>query len=326
MDAKNQTRTLETEQAYFKRANDLAKTAAGELGLTCEFTPFGKLVEWFQGADGRWAPSTVRQYRASLRFALESFCCNPAYYEEARLALERLNAEPMRPEPTKGGKRRTSAKKRKACMPGEVRAISDVLQQSQHRYALLARSILWLGSELGLRPIEWSTARLEGTTLVVMNAKATNERANGEVRYLELSGLEPARNAMITKLLAMIKTALKTNTWAKIFASIRYLFSWASAQAAKAVPSLRGGRISPYTTRHIAAARAKDVMDGASVAALLGHNSTRTATSHYARRRSARGWAPTMVGVDPSQVAMVRPTYRARGAKLSSAVHEPPKI
>lgn len=326
MIGENLTRTPETERDFLKRADSLARTAAVELGLTCEYTPFDKVVEWFHGSDFRWKPSTIRVYRAAIRCALESCCQNPDAHDEASAALARLNAEPARPMPIKGARPRTSARKRKSASIVEIREISDVLLQSQHRYAALARHMLWLNTELGLRPIEWSTARLEGTTLVVTNAKATNARANGEVRHLDLSDLKPSLATMVKELLAMIEAALETSAWVEIAAGIRHLFSWASAKAAKAVPSLRGAKISPYTTRHIAAARAKVAMDEASVAALLGHNSTRTAQSHYARPRTARGWALTRVGVDPSHVKTVRRTYRARGAKLTSTSPEPLKI
>ena len=326
MIGENQTRTPETERDFLKRADNLARTAAVELGLPGEYTPFDKVVEWFQGSDFRWKPSTIRVYRAAIRCALENACKNPDAYEEAGAALARLNAEPARPMPAKGAKRRTSARKRKSASIAEMSEISNVLLQSQHRYARLASHMLCLGTELGLRPTEWSTARLEGTTLVVTNAKATNSRANGEVRHLELSDLTPNLATMVKELLAMIEAALETSTWVKIAAGIRHLCSWASAKAAIAVPSLRGAKISPYTTRHIAAARAKVVMDEAGVAAFLGHNSTRTAQSHYARKRTATGWAPTRVGVDPSQVKTVRRTYRARGEKLTSTSPKPPKI
>jgi hypothetical protein len=184
--------------------------------------------------------------------------------------------------------------------------------------------MLWLGIELGLRPSEWATARLDGTTLVVTNAKATNGRGNGEVRSLGLDKLDPALIEMIVELVGMIETAVEENSWAKIAAGVRYLFAWASAEAAKHVRSLRGARICPYSTRHIAAARAKNGLDESGVAAFLGHVSTRTATMHYARKRSATGWAPIRVTVDPSQTATVRKTYRARGAERTPSASERP--
>ena len=79
-------------------------------------------------------------------------------------------------------------------------------------------------------------------------------------------------------------------------------------------------------TRHIAAARAKNGMDESGVAAFLGHVSTRTATSHYARKRSAKEWAPLRVTVDPAQTATVRKTYRARGAERTPSSSNRPTI
>ncbi|MGU3363003.1 hypothetical protein ACLBWX_22025 [Methylobacterium sp. M6A4_1b] len=326
MDGRNQTRTVETGRAYIRRVNMLSRMAARELGLDCEHPSLGELVAWLLGSTGRWRPSTIRQYRVSIRYGLENLCRKPEAYADASAALEQLNAAPAYPEPCAPTIRRTSAKKRRSAAPGELQAISAALRRSPHPYARLAHRMLWLGVELGLRPSEWATARLEGATLVVTNAKATNGRGNGEVRSLGLKGLEPALAKMIVELVAMIETALKESSWAQVAARIRYLFSWASAEAAKSVPSLRRARICPYSTRHIAAARAKCVMDESGVAALLGHVSTRTATAHYARKRSAKGWAPIRVMVDPAQTATVRRTYRARGAERTPSSSQRPTI
>jgi integrase len=326
MDARNQTRTVETGRAYIRRVNALSQMAGRELGLDGEHPSPGELVGWFQGSTARWRPATIRQYRASIRYGLEKRCRKLDEYAEASAALEQLNAAPAHPEPCPPTIRRTSARKRRAASPDELQAMCTVLGWSPHPYAPLASHLLWLGVELGLRPSEWATARLEGTTLVVTNAKATNKRGNGETRSLGLDDLEPALAEMIVELVGMIETALKENSWAKIAAGVRYLFAWASAEAAKSVVSLRGARICPYSTRHIAAARAKNAMDESGVAAFLGHVSTRTATSHYARKRSARKWAPIRVTVDPAQIATVRKTYRARGAERTPSSSNRPTI
>lgn len=326
MDARNQTRTPETGRAYIRRVNALSRTAGWELGLDGEHPSPGALVNWFLGSKGKWRPPTIRQYRASIRYGLENLCRKPDGHAKASAALERLNAAPAHPEPCPPTIRRTSAKKRRAGTPDELRAISAALRQSPHPYARLAHRMLWLGVELGLRPSEWATARLEGTTLVVTNAKATNGRGNGEVRSLGLDDLEPALAKMIVELVGMIETTLKEHSWAKVAAGVRYLFAWASEEAAKSVASLRGARICPYSTRHIAAARAKNAMDESGVAAFLGHGSTRTATMHYARKRSAKGWTPIRVTLDPTQTATVRRTYRARGVERTPSSSKRPKI
>ena len=65
-----------------------------------------------------------------------------------------------------------------------------------------------------------------------------------------------------------------------------------AARIARACAFLKIERVALYTTRHIGIATAKSWMSPEQVAASAGQKTTRTATSHYARRRS--GWGAKM--------------------------------
>lgn len=69
---------------------------AGNLGLDGEHPSPGERVDLFKGAEGRWEPATIREYRAAIRDGLENFCRKPDGYPDASAALERLNAVPTR--------------------------------------------------------------------------------------------------------------------------------------------------------------------------------------------------------------------------------------
>jgi len=304
------TRTTSTADDYFKKGVALFKMAGTELGLT-EFRNFVHLpqvITWFLGAHERWAPSSIRQYRLALREVLARVCTQRPDAIEPRAALERLNTSPT-PRPNAPKDRRTSARKKKTVTPAEAQAIEAALIEANHRYGPVALGFWRFNVELGLRPGEWVGARIEGSTLIVTNAKRGNGRANGVSRTLDLSAAAPRYAEEVALFLETLNTALANASWKTIHSKIRQLFAAASKQARLTVPSLRGV-VSPYTTRHVAAARARRTMDRAGVAALLGHATDRTASVHYARPRSARGWPSIEVSVNPAEVATVRRRYR----------------
>lgn len=306
------SRTAATRTAYTATAMRLFSQAEKALGLT-EFANavhVPQIVEWFLSADHRWAPNTIRLYRAALREVLELLCRKMAYNGHVLAALDRLNTT-RGPASSAKADHGTSAKKKKSLSIAEAEAIDAALTASKHPYADLARGYLRHGIELGLRPCEWADARMDGSCLVVINAKATNGRANGMSRSLDLGPVAPGYADEVAHFLGMIDEAVAAEPWAQIHRKVRYVLAAASKKASVNVPSLRKSVFSPYTARHVATARAKRTMDRASVAALLGHATDRTASVHYSRPRSARQWHPIAVAVDPAEVATVKATFRA---------------
>lgn len=299
---------------YLRTAERLFRQAGRELGVEKleKIAHVPQVVEWFLTADGRWAPATIRQYRAAMREVLERMVRARPDKALIRVALDRLNST-SGPEPGVPVDRKTSALKRRSLTPEEAAAIDTVLEASTHRHTVLARGLLRYGVELGLRPCEWVRARMDGSHLVVINAKATNGRSNGVSRDLDLGAIAPGYADDVACFLAAIADAIAAEPWETLYPKIRYVLAAASRKAAAKLPSLRKGVFSPYTGRCVAAARAKRVMDRASVAAMLGHATDRTALTHYPRPRSARHWPPVAVAVDPAQVATVQAKFRAKG-------------
>lgn len=308
------SRSEAATKLYLRIAKRLFKQAQRELGIETleQFAHVPRIVEWFLASDYRWAPATIRQYRAAMREVLERLVRKRPDNALCRVALDSLNSTDG-PEPSAQVDRKTSALKRRSLTPDEAAAIDTVLAASPHRYAVLARGLLRYGVELGLRPCEWVHARMDGSRLVVINAKSTNGRGNGLSRDLDLGAFAPSYADDVTAFLKAIADAIAKEPWEKIYPKIRYVLAAASRKAATKVPSLRRGVFSPYTGRCVASARAKRVMDRASVAALLGHATDRTASTHYPRPHSARHWHPVAVAVDPAQVATVQAKFRAKG-------------
>ena len=175
---------------------------------------------------------------------------------------------------------------------------------------------LWVvaGRATGLRPSEWEHAELtEGPTgpiLVVRNAKHTNGRGNGETRRIDLSDIvhlatytdsphpNQAWEAIKSHLVNVAKEKEKPDGFRRYRKSCRNTLYRLTKEA-----GVKGASL--YTSRHQFAADAKRAnLSRAEVAALMGHASDETATTHYGRRIQGRG--EPVPSPDPGEVATVR--------------------
>lgn len=305
------TRTRATFVAQLKIVRGLIKRAFREgghddpdprLGLTI-------LVTWFLAAGGRWEPTTIRSYKAAIQAVLEEALERMPDDAQYQAALDRLKAGPA-PAPRLGGPPRTSARKRKSDTPAELEAVLAELAAATHFAAAIAYGLLLYGHEFGLRPGEWASASIVEGCLVVANAKATNGRANGESRSLGLERFPEEYTMGLASFLDCLSNTLAKKSWSKVYPAARGQLRAACKRAAARVPTLRNRPLSFYTGRHVVAGRAKGTMRRDSVAALLGHATDRTASAHYARARSIKGWGPILAEPDPGQIATVKVRFR----------------
>lgn len=325
------TMTSATASAYLARAQNLLAAATRANGNQPP-SPI-EIVDWFLSSHDRWAPSTIRQYRSALRYFFGVLIYqNSERAEKIQPALNRLqevvvapsnelsHGERARPRPSAKKNRLTSATKRRTLNLSQAQALDQAFAGLRHWYAPLARAMTRLSQEFGLRPIEWTQAWLKGATLVVTNAKCTNNRGNGAIRTLDLSAYKPAVLAEIQGLLDAIDAALAVRgaSWGKIHAGIQRAVRAASIQTG--IVALRIKPACPYTARHVAAARLKASFDRSTVAAMLGHATDETAMQHYARAYSARGWKRIRMTVAADAVARVRLVYRPFDISPSTVV------
>ena len=187
------------------------------------------------------------------------------------------------------------------------------------------KSWLWVvaGRATGLRPSEWEHAELTegpaGPILVVRNAKHTNGRGNGETRRIGLSDIvrlatytdsphpNQAWEAIKTHLANVAKEKEKPDGFRRYKKACRNTLYRLTKEA-----GVKG--VSLYTPRHQFAADAKRAnLSRAEVAALMGHASDETATTHYGRRIQGRG--EPVPSPDPREVATVRKGMRSSHEK-----------
>lgn len=256
------------------------------------------VIDWFCNQHHRWAASTVRQYRAALCQELDRAQIHPSRRPifEARLSKG--------PEPKIGGPRKTSGKKRKSLPQDQFITLIDALADSGKSDDLLIRGFLVFGAALFLRPVEYIQARVNGTTLIVQNAKATNGRANGSWRSREIGPMGSKAIMALKVFLTKLREAdAQTGCQKKVHNRL-------AARLARLCKALGIARVSLYTLRHVGMATAKSWMSPLEVAAAAGHATSRTATSHYARRRT--GWGLKMAGrPSPTSIAAVTDSPKA---------------
>ncbi|WP_053764602.1 site-specific integrase [Leptospirillum ferriphilum] len=187
------------------------------------------------------------------------------------------------------------------------------------------RAWLWVvaGRATGLRPSEWEHAELTdgpgGPVLVVRNAKHTNGRGNGETRRIDLSDIvhlatytdsphpNQAWEAIKSHLANVVREKEKPDGFRRYKKACRNALYRLTKEAGVGGANL-------YAARHQFAADAKRAnLSQSEVAALMGHSSAETATTHYGRRIQGRGEPVPMP--DPREVATVRKAMRSSHEK-----------
>ena len=283
------TRAAKTEAEYRARYHYLRMTAETE---ALAGTDIVEVVDWFARQDDRWAEATVRKYRASLLFTMDS----EHLHSDAALHIQqRLEHGPR---PAADGPKQTSARKRKSLPVNEYLRLVGFLKASQKSDDNLLRGLVQYGVALFLRPGEFGTAEVVGTTLIVRNSKATNGRANGDTRERELKPMPDKAIKSLSVFLALLRSA------AQQAGSMKRLLDRLSSRLARVCKHLKIRRVSLYTLRHVGMATAKIWMTPAEVAAAAGHASVVTAQTHYAKRRS--GWTGLKLAGKPSEASIAR--------------------
>lgn len=293
------SRSAQTTAAYEGRYHQLYGQAVRErIGAS----DVAGVVEWFCDQHGRWAQSTIRQYRATLmqRVEWENLHADARDWLEGRLRKG--------PEPKRKGPRETSARKRKSLPREEFKRIALVTSQSEHPDDRLLTGLLSFGVVLCLRPGEYHSARLSDSTLIVQNAKASNGRANGLERQIDISGLREVTISELRTFLELLRKA------AQAAGSIKRLHNRLAARLARRCKRVGIRRVSLYTLRHVGLATAKNSMSPVEVAAAAGHASVRTAVTSYAKKRFGWKikWVCRPLPVSIAAVGGINKTFRPR--------------
>lgn len=318
------TKELSTKKLYLKRSMHFIKRAYKEAHdenhdiVRQQFTTykFGEnevvglsLLNTSIWACKNWANTisqeSWRSYRAALKFMSEIYF-NGGEIDES--TFERINTVL---DNTKGVNRkdlelRTSAKKQKYLPIKDLKKIDNTLSQSKSVWSIPTRLWLRAGILTGLRPIEWRTTEInesdENIFLIVVNAKNSNDRANGEKRTLSLNHLNKNELDIVKNHLKVVnKFNKKRNDWVGYYQGCSNLLRNKNKiifPNRKKVPTL-------YSSRHQFSANVKaSGCTPEEIAALMGHASDLTAQMTYGKKiNGTKGRKPE---VEKEEVKSVR--------------------
>jgi hypothetical protein len=273
-----------------------------------------------------WSKSTWRQVKAALVFWYES-----KGGQDAATAVSMLRGATQSSCHRRTG--RTSGMRSKSVTQKALMSVISGVRATGSAYAAMLEAWLVLGAVFGLRPHEWCHAELlylspaevgdrdaAGDGLVpylrVRNAKATNGRAHGEFRHLNLQRLAPEVVESAGNFAVLM---------AGIFESGRYKSSYGACSKllyrvnARLHRNNRSKWVQLYSARHHFSSDAKKNLDASGVGALMGHKTTKTASEHYGRRASGGALGPRPIASEVSRVRVRRARMQGHASAPSVA-------
>ena len=308
------TRTEQTERRYLRRAQLLMLQAiregAGQKPVSAGSSdqngsaPLAlhpvDFVNWVISHTRSLSKRTWFQYKSASVYYLNQYAAAEADYAEAIALLKQTP-----PPDTKHSTGATSSRKPKQIPEKDLVKLLDALYKSRSEWASRAALLVESSIIAGLRPIEWKQCLIADSHLVVTNAKATNNRGNGEIRKIPLASREIP---VIEDNLREIESWLKSNPdkdYETYYETSRRTLN----RAVRRLWKDKSRHYCLYSSRHQFSANMKAMMlSKQEIAELMGHSSEETAGTHYGRRIS--GWKRYKNLVQPEKKA--RPSSRVR--------------
>lgn len=260
------------------------------------------VINAFFAAHGRYTTRSQRAMTGYLNDLVKSQKATGILTtSEAEVLLGRLQAA-ARPRPRRSRRtKNTSAKKRKSVPDDEFQLVARYLRDRGDDGNVASALYLALGFLVGLRPGEWKSAWLEGSTLHWTAEKTSNGRGNVKNPKLQLDWPD----AWLTKLRWFLDYLRpyrgNEEMWKQLIDRLRSRIAYAC--------SVKGiARISLYITRDIFIAT--ELLAGtvpAELAAKVNHKSPRTQRRHYANKASGFSMPRSLTSVDSACVATVVP-------------------
>ncbi|MDR2572766.1 MAG: hypothetical protein LBC94_00225 [Desulfovibrio sp.] len=290
--------TARTIAEYWKRVNNLRTEFEKDTGKTWEEAPY-EIKSWFERKTLApnpekgtiWCKSTYYLYRSALLWWMK----NNSPVEET----QKLRNSDVGSSLRKGGEN-TASLKLKMC-PKKIMerlvywltAGCGRLRKNADYDGIIVR---WLkaGIAAGLRPAEWehASSKFEGDKFIleVKNAKVNKERGNGEYRHLIFK--KEGNKREIDDIRAFLHDVQAWKAQGKPFENLyqqcRKRLTYVSRVHVLSREDLYNGQaISLYSARHQFAANMKaSSKSDRQIAALMGHASTDTAITKYAKREN----------------------------------------
>lgn len=306
------TRTDNTKKQYYKKAVSLMKKAYKEAtknnknqyekhkkiiilnGVENECLDLVYTVAW---AAKNWSNTLMHSswiyYRATLNYMAELSFINGEITLETKEKINKILKTYHGADKSEIDVR-TSRKKKKSFSKNDQEKVFDYLSKNKGKWS--NPLTLWIKATIstGLRPIEWkkSVYNEENNSLIVLNAKNTNNRSHGEYRTINLDHLENNEIAVIVLHLTITKKIINENKWDEYYIGCSNLLKYITSKIFKD----KERRPTLYSARHQYSANLKaSNCKKNEIATLMGHKSEDTATAHYGKKiHGTRGKKPNV--------------------------------
>lgn len=318
------TKTDKTKSAYIARTKNLYARFKNESPHKKE--KLSDFVDWLIEQKPNITKSTWRQYKSSAAWFLES-------HNEKLLAEKLKNTNNDGCKPSKKDSK-TSSLKKKSISEQEENKITAYLKETADSSFWAKPTLAFFKAMLstGLRPNEWQSSVLVESPqqlkdmdflnnqepafpiLIVKNSKNTNGRAHGEFRHLMLGSLSKEEIIYIKIALRYAtkehKDGLQTpngksESWDEYYKNLR----WNFYRVINNIFPRKEKRITLYSCRHQFIANLKAAgFSLEEIAALSGHATNETATTHYGKKRSGRKKSGLPVALE-SEVAQIKEVF-----------------
>jgi integrase len=315
--------TDETKAAYYRRAKQIIARVDREQQASEQrcWKP-DDLPGYLAALMSALRHRSWRQYKAALVAFVRTQVANDPTWQQVLDRLIGLQWKSADNPAAKCLPLLTSAKKAKSPKADQLAKLQLRLELDNEIAAAFLKATLIAG----LRPIEWAGANIDVVgdrwQLRVQNAKTTNARAHGQYRTLWFDRLDFQQVMAMKQTISSFKAANSRSAVANLEEKIERAFRSAN----NALWPTRKKSITPYTARHVFAARVKLAYKSEEVAALMGHADDRTAFRHYGRqsRKKSGGVGPPLPTPDPEEVKRVRLMRAAALEKLANAKKKSP--
>jgi len=320
------TKTDETKAAYLERTKLLLNRFQRESGKSSA-SELSEFVTWLINMKPSIMRSTWRQYKSSIVWFLEE-------KNEASLAIqlkETDNEGCKEKKEVRAADCKTSSRKKKNVTEREEQLIVQYLEDTSSTSFWSKPALAYFKAIMatGIRPEELQSAVLleehesDVTSeqnlpiLKVLNAKNTNQRSHGKFRHLDLSSIDQTELLYLRIALqyanphtpqGWITPDGKAETYHQYYKFIR---SHIYRVTKKLFPSANK-RVTLYSCRHQMIANLKKAKYSLEeIAALVGHGTDDTASTHYGRGKFGRSKAglPTP---NENEINKVRNVYQGR--------------
>ena len=312
----SKTRTIATQQTYIRRGLDLVEQYLTSIdGQELSIRDLNPLyfVKYLYSLKRNWTVKTWefnRQCALAVLPVMANSAKNEAInylYDNKNPFADGLNTENYKKKIKTKSVKSKQAKKQKASAKSPIKVVKqelfgEVIHQlfeQSTKDSMLLTNWLIAGISTGLRPVEWMSTELkriqhpespetEQLMLFVVNAKATNARANGPTRTMDITDFHYTTIGAIQAMVDAGEIWRVNGCFTKVHARITLLLKKIINSLHSKQGSAKSQGFTLYSLRHQFASNMRIVRKPAQVAELLGHNSSKSEKTYYGKRGG--GW------------------------------------